>query len=94
MGNTAKVIELFGDPKKPESAEHIITFPGGSISVCRTSKNEYWAHIKVNHDQKIDDIKQFSKNGEIKMIRIDTIDGVKTIDFKNTDHFAVLIGTN
>lgn len=48
MAKTAKVIKLEGNPNKPESAEHIIEFPGGSISVCRTSKNEYWAHIEVN----------------------------------------------
>lgn len=32
MAATAKTIVLKGDPKKPESAEHHIIFPGGSIS--------------------------------------------------------------
>jgi hypothetical protein len=48
---TTKVILLKGDPKNPESAEHIIKFPGGYVSVTRTSDNEYWAHIGVNHKQ-------------------------------------------
>lgn len=44
-----KRIELFGDKaKKPESAEHIIEFPGGAIEVARTSDGNYWAHIIIN----------------------------------------------
>ncbi len=56
MAETAKVfkygdkkgkeIELLGDPKvKIESAEHIINFPGGSFSVCRTSNQDYWVQV-------------------------------------------------
>ena len=82
MGATAKVIKLSGDPKSPESAEHIIEFPGGSISVCRTSNNEYWAHIYVNDQQIIDDTHMHSKLGKIEQIR-DSED----------NHFAVLIST-
>lgn len=93
MAATAKIIELKGDPKNPESAEHIIKFPGGSISVCRTSDNKYWAHINVNKGQKIDDIENLSKNGEIETIRMDTPNGVKTVESGDTDHFAILIST-
>jgi hypothetical protein len=93
MAATAKTITLKGDSKNPESAEHIIEFPGGSISVCRTSANEYWAHIAVNREDQIADIVHASKKGEIKTIRIDTPEGMQLLDHKNTDHFAVLIKT-
>lgn len=92
MAATAKTITLNGNPNSPESAEHIIEFPGGAISVCRTSKNEYWAHIYVNGKEIIEDTVQHSRKGKIKTIRLDTSDGVQSIDHKNTDHFAVLIG--
>jgi hypothetical protein len=69
--NTCKVINLKGDPKNPESSEHIITFPGGSISVMRTSDNEYWAHITVNHGQVLDDIPSMSKRGDVVDTRVD-----------------------
>ena len=71
MSATCKVINLEGNPNKPESAEHIITFPGGSISLCRTSDNEYWAHIAVNHDQVLDDIPSKSMRGEVVGSRVD-----------------------
>jgi len=45
---TAKVIRLEGNPKKPESAQHIIIFPGGSIEVSRTTNDEYWVHVEVH----------------------------------------------
>lgn len=90
MAATAKVIKLTGNPKNQESAEHIITFPGGSISVIRTSKNQYWAHINVNK-QLLDDVERMSKIGAIETIRMDTPDGVKLLEEPETDHFAVLI---
>jgi hypothetical protein len=72
MAQTTKVILLEGNPKKPESAEHIIKFPGGSISVCRTANNEYWAHIEVNHGQVLEEIGvRESKRGDVVDSRID-----------------------
>ena len=42
VGWAPKRIDLFGDvEKKPESAQHVITFPGGAIELSRTSNNEY-----------------------------------------------------
>lgn len=101
MADTAKEFELKGqksivlkgDKTKPESAEHIIYFPGGSISVCRTSDNNYWAHISVNKEKINGGGVRESKSGNIETIRIDTIEGVITIDHKETDHFAVLISS-
>ena len=72
-GGTTKVILLKGDRRNPESAEHIIKFPGGSIAVTRTSDNEYWAHIQVNRKESGLDIGGIveEKNGEIVDTRID-----------------------
>lgn len=96
MASTAKVIELKGNPKKPESAEHIINFPGGSISVCRTSDQKYWAHITVFNDQKVEDISKLSKIGKIESIRMDGDPerSVEDVDPHNHNHFAVLISTS
>jgi hypothetical protein len=93
-GKAPKKIELKGDPKNPESAEHIIVFPGGSIAVCRTSDNNYWAHISVNREEVDGAGTRQSKKGVIEIIRVDTIDGVKQVEPVDTDHFAVLICTN
>jgi hypothetical protein len=46
---TAKVIHLKGDKTKAvEPAQHIITFPGGSVEVSRCDDGTYWAHIARN----------------------------------------------
>jgi len=94
MAATAKVIELKGNPSNPESAEHIIKFPGGSISVCRTTNNEYWAHIEVN-DAQIDETVRGSMLGEISRARLDyrrPPGEIKTIgDIKDLNHIAVRI---
>lgn len=49
-------ITLLGDKtKRPESAQHVIEFPGGAIEVSRTSTGDYWAHIIINRDYALDD---------------------------------------
>lgn len=50
-GKAPRKIELLGDKtRRPESATHIIEFPGGAIEVSRTTDGDYWAHIMVNRD--------------------------------------------
>jgi hypothetical protein len=97
MGDTAKVIVLKGDRRNPESAEHIIVFPGGSISVTRTSNNEYWAHIEVNHPEKgqlIGEAVRESKLGEVVGARADyTRIGVRSITTEGLEHVAIRIRT-
>ena len=41
-------IDLLGDKRRPESTDHIITFPGGAIELNRLDDGSYWAHILVN----------------------------------------------
>ncbi len=56
VGRAPKRIELLGEKtKRPESAQHVIEFPGGAIELSRTSKGEYWAHIIINRGEVIDD---------------------------------------
>lgn len=95
MANTAKVILLRGDKSHPESAEHIIKFPGGSISVCRTSNNEYWAHVEVYQDEIIDDSVRESKNGMVVDSRMDYAYPHNQIlnipNIENLQHIAIRI---
>lgn len=94
MAATAKVITLKGDPRNPESAEHIILFPGGSISVCRTTDNEYWAHIEVNKDQVIHGATRESMFGEVIDARVDRERSVDSLpDLDTVRHIAVRIQT-
>ena len=67
-----RTVELKGERSKPESAQHIITFPGGSIEVSRTSDGDYWAHIAVNPEPATDcGIPIASRQGVISDSRID-----------------------
>jgi hypothetical protein len=98
MAATAKVIKLKGDKRNPESAEHIIVFPGGSISVARTSNDEYWAHIEVNHPemgQLIEESERESKYGEAILARADRVgvEAPETLDVEDLYHLAVRIKT-
>lgn len=73
MVMTTKVINLKGNPKNPESAQHIITFPGGSIELSRTSTNTYWVHMAVHKGQLLDDIPSQSKHGTVIAARVDRV---------------------
>lgn len=85
INKAPKQMRLFGDKtKKPESAQHIIEFPGGAIEVSRTSDDEYWAHIIVNRgfgDGDSDGLT--SAQGEIVASRIDSAAGV--LDVPNAE---------
>ena len=92
-------LKVFGDKTtKLEPEEHRITFPGGEISVSRTSDNKYWAHIVVNNNEHSDEsiAETFfgSKIKTIQSIRIDSkSSGSKTVELDNdVYHFAVKIG--
>jgi len=82
---------------RPEPSEHIIEFPGGSISVTRTSDDQYWAHIWVNNGQVLDDVHVLSKPGNITSGRIDRdVPGGQIDDLPNPEnvtHIAVKIST-
>lgn len=91
---TAKNIHLQGDKRiKTEPAQHIITFPGGSVEVSRCEDGTYWAHIARNRadNHPPDDVGVFLSgrmDGEgenvTRPISIDPADGIY--------HVAILIG--
>ena len=91
-----KKITLLGDKRKPESAEHIIEFPGGAIEVARTSDGNYWAHIIVNRNWADSDQEgSYAAIGEVIGSRIGHADGVETVpDQDSIYQIAVLIKPN
>ena len=64
---------LLGDPRKPESATHIIEFPGGAIEVSRLDDGDYWVHVIVNRGQVLgeDGSLRESARGEVIDSRVD-----------------------
>ena len=49
-------ITLLGDTRRPESAQHIIEFPGGAIAVSRLSDGSgHWAEVTTNTQAPIPD---------------------------------------
>lgn len=49
MGEKVLGVDLEGNPRKPEPEEFRIAFPGGDVGVVRTTDNQYWVHVRVNH---------------------------------------------
>ena len=95
-GKAPKRIVLKGNPEHPESAEHIIVFPGGSIGVCRTTNNEYWAHIEIFYGKAGTGGMRESVTGSIVDVRIDTINGPdvqleKQLEEADISHLAVRV---
>jgi hypothetical protein len=80
-----KRVELKGDKtKKPESAQHIIEFPGGAIELSRTSDDEYWAQIIVNRGWSDSDQEGIhAACGEVVDSRVDSAAGI--LDVPNAD---------
>ncbi len=78
-GQAPNKVVLTGDKKEMESAEHIIEFPGGAISVTRvpnltTRKDEYWAHISINsNDGFVEGSTREHKRGRVIDSRIDYV---------------------
>jgi len=86
-------IQLLGDKRKPESAQHIIEFPGGAVEVSRTTDGNYWAHIIINRgwsDNDCDGLR--NAVGKIVAGRIDTDEGVCEVsNHNNISQIALLI---
>jgi hypothetical protein len=51
FGTDVQGFELYGNPQRQvEPSEVRITFPGGDVTVARTTNNDYWVHVRVNTD--------------------------------------------
>ena len=95
-GDACTVLVEGNIKKRLEPSEHMIEFPGGSISVMRTSDNEYWAHIWVNKKQVLEDIHILSKPGRVVEGRIDYDypEGIDEIHgAERVSHIAIRIST-
>lgn len=97
IGKAPRHITLLGDKTvRPESAQHIIEFPGGAVEVSRTSDGRYWAHILVNRGQVIDDCDgRVSAVGQVIDSRVwRDGDGLSEIgNHAEVSQIAVLIGS-
>lgn len=64
------IVQVFGDPKrKLEPEHHRIEFPGGFISVDRTTDGNYWAHIALTDE--IKETHQGKGKGRVISSRVD-----------------------
>jgi len=96
-GSASNTFIITGDIENQEKAQTIIIFPGGSIELARTSNNEYWAHIAVNHGQVSEDMgTQNHKHGDVVDSRVDRDyphGGTEIPDLKSIQHLAIRIKT-
>lgn len=54
FGTEAQGIRLYGDPQRQIEPPSVrIAFPGGEVSVERTSTNDYWVHVRVNSQEDV-----------------------------------------
>lgn len=88
IGKAPKKIILLGNKTKPESAQHIIEFPGGAVEVTRLDDGSYWAHLIVNGTG----FSPAQIPGEVVDSRIDTKTGIQDIpNASGLSQIAVLI---
>jgi hypothetical protein len=74
MGDNVLGVELEGNPKKPEPIHFRVKFPGGSIEVVRTTDDQYWAHVNVNHPERSERFKGDGvQDGFLTDARIDSL---------------------
>jgi len=64
------IVQVFGDKnRKLEPEHHRIEFPGGAISIDRTSDGKYWAHIALTDE--IFETHQGKARGRVVSSRVD-----------------------
>ena len=49
MGTDVRGVKLKGDRRNPEPIHFRVMFPGGDVDIVRTTDDDYWIHIRVNH---------------------------------------------
>ncbi|MGF3022619.1 hypothetical protein ACQVP2_07305 [Methylobacterium aquaticum] len=71
FGQAPARVDLLGDKlQRPESVEHIISFPGGAIEVARTTDGDYWAHIIIYQGSITPQTGMASARGEVVASRV------------------------
>ena len=100
-GSTVDMVELRGDPSRPENETFRVKTPWGSVDVVRatdTPQPDYWVHINVNHPEHGAFVPGGQRPGQMVAARIDRLDKdaseMDTGDFGHpeTYHVAVRIG--
>lgn len=51
MGSNVKGVKLRGDVDTPEDIHFRVMFPGGDVDIVRTTDNDYWIHVRVDHPE-------------------------------------------
>lgn len=93
LGKAPARVELLGDAKRPESAQHIIEFPGGAVAVTRlTDGSGYWAEITINDRHAVPE-SQGLFGGTARMVesRVTTRAGVTDLPVNGVLQVAVLV---
>lgn len=50
MGDNVLGVELEGNQNRPEPIHFRVCFPGGDVDIVRTTDDDYWVHVRVNHE--------------------------------------------
>lgn len=100
MGDNVLGVELKGNPKQPEPIHFRVTIPFGDVDIVRTTDNEYWVHIRCNHEKhgmfiRGEDIPGKFVDGRIDLTSKHSVDCDQG-DFGHKDmyHMAVRIAPN
>lgn len=93
VGRAPARIELLGDARRPESAQHIIEFPGGAVAVTRlTDGSGYWAEITINDRVLVPDSEGLhGALGRMVESRVSTRQGVTDLPVEGVLQVAVLV---
>jgi len=99
MGQSVMGVVLEGNPQRPEPIHFRVVIPGGDVDIVRTSDDDYWVHVRVNHPGHGSFCRGEDVPGKILDARLDltskhTVD-VNVGDFNSPDlyHLAVRVTT-
>lgn len=99
MGTDVRGVKLAGSRKNPEPIHFRVMFPGGDVDIVRTTDDDYWIHIRVNHEEDGADPVRI-RDAKIVDARLDLLDKpvskVDVGDFNDPSlyHLAVRITRN
>ena len=99
MGTDVRGVKLAGDRRNPEPIHFRVMFPGGDVDIVRTTDDDYWIHIRVNHKEDGGDPDR-RPEAKVTDARLDLLDKpgsrVDVGDFNNPSlyHLAVRVTRN
>jgi hypothetical protein len=51
LGDNVLGVKLKGHASKPEPIHFRVVFPFGDVDIVRTTDNEYWVHVRCEHEK-------------------------------------------